>query len=64
MFWFRYPWKSPFVSVQLGDGSSGNQRLTPYDVVGLSSGVVSLALGDVRTLLSHSLLDSWFMETQ
>ncbi len=44
--------------MQLGDGSSGNQRLTPYDVVGLSSGVVSLALGDVRTLLSHSLLDS------
>ena len=50
--------KSPFVSVQLGDGSSGNQRLTPYDVVGLSSGVVSLASGDVRTFLSHSLLDS------
>jgi hypothetical protein len=50
--------KSPFVSVQLGDGSSGNQHLTPYDVFGLSSGVVSLALGDVRTFLSHSLLDS------
>jgi hypothetical protein len=41
--------KSPFVSLQLGDGSSGNQRLTPHDVVGLSSGVASLALGGVQS---------------
>lgn len=50
--------KSPYVSAQLGDGTSGNQRVTPHDVVGLSSGVVSLALGDVQSFLSHFLFES------
>jgi hypothetical protein len=56
--------KLPCVSAQLGDGSSGNLRATPHDVVGLSSGVVSLALSYVQSLLSHFLFDSRVMEKQ
>ena len=34
--------------VQVGDGTSGTNRLTPVAVVGLGSGVASVALGAVR----------------
>jgi len=34
--------------VQLGDGTSGTDRLTPVAVVGLGSGVANVALGGVR----------------
>ena len=34
--------------VQVGDGTSGTNRLTPVAVVGLGSGVASVALGIVR----------------
>jgi hypothetical protein len=35
-------------ALQVGDGTSGTNRLTPVDVVGLGSGVANVALGDVR----------------
>mgnify|MGYP000079431818 CR=1 FL=1 len=43
----------PCVFEQLGDGTSGTDRLTPVSVTpvnvsGLTSGVVSVALGAVR----------------
>ncbi len=34
--------------LQVGDGTSMLNRLTPVDVVGLSSGVANVALGAVR----------------
>jgi hypothetical protein len=34
--------------VQVGDGTSGTNRLTPVAVVGLGSGVANVALGVVR----------------
>lgn len=34
---------------QLGDGTSGNSRLTPVDVVGLTSGVVGISTGQYHT---------------
>ena len=37
------------VFVQIGDGTT-TQRNTPVGVVGLSSGIVMVALGDVRLL--------------
>ena len=39
---------TPCVFEQLGDGTSGTDRLTPVNVSGLTSGVVSVALGAVR----------------
>ena len=34
--------------MQVGDGTSGTNRLTPVAVVGLGSGVANVALGYVR----------------
>ena len=34
--------------LQVGDGTSGTDRLTPADVVGLGSGVTNVAVGGVR----------------
>jgi alpha-tubulin suppressor-like RCC1 family protein len=34
---------------QLGDGAGGNQRTTPVDVSGLTSGVAAVAAGDYHT---------------
>ena len=39
---------TPCVFEQLGDGTSTTDRLTPVNVSGLTSGVVSVALGWVR----------------
>ena len=39
---------TPCVFEQLGDGTSTTDRLTPVNVSGLTSGVVSVALGAVR----------------
>ena len=36
------------VSAQIGDGTSGTNRLTPVEVTGLGSGVQLIALGGVR----------------
>ncbi len=44
--------KSLFVSVQIGDGTSQNQRRTPVQVVGLGGGVVAIALGGVRLFIT------------
>ena len=45
------------MSAQVGDGTSGTNRLTPVAVVGLGSGVANVALGDVRLFfMGH---DSW-----
>jgi hypothetical protein len=45
-------WRDVFVLtscfLQVGDGTSMLNRLTPVDVVGLSSGVANVALGAVR----------------
>ena len=38
----------PCVFEQLGDGTSTSEVLTPVNVSGLTSGVVSVALGLVR----------------
>ena len=39
---------------QLGDGTSGTDRLTPVDVAGLSSGVVAIAAGELHTCVLTS----------
>ena len=43
-----YIFLTPRVLEQLGDGTSGTNRLTPVNVSGLTSGVVSVLLGGVR----------------
>ena len=42
--------------VQVGDGTSGNARLTPVAVVGLGSGVANVALGVVRLFVQRVCL--------
>jgi len=39
--------------LQIGDGTSGTDRLTPVAVVGLGSGVANVALGYVRLLVQR-----------
>ncbi len=43
--------------LQVGDGTSGTNRLTPVAVVGLGSGVADVALGRVRLISMGQ--DSW-----
>jgi hypothetical protein len=40
--------------VQVGDGTSGTNRLTPVAVVGLGSGVANVALGSVRLFVQRA----------
>ena len=42
--------------VQVGDGTSGTDRLTPVAVVGLGSGVANVALGYVRLFFQRVCL--------
>jgi hypothetical protein len=42
--------------VQVGDGSTTQQRNSPVAVVGLSSGVAMVALGAVRLIQTFSVL--------
>ena len=45
--------------VQVGDGTSGTSRLTPVAVVGLSSGVANVALGEVRLFVQRVCWCFW-----
>ena len=45
--------------VQVGDGTSGTNRLTPVAVVGLGSGVASVALGWVRLFVQRVCWCFW-----
>ena len=42
--------------VQVGDGTSGTNRLTPVAVVGLGSGVANVAVGGVRVFVQRVCL--------
>jgi len=46
--------------VQVGDGTSGTNRLTPVAVVGLGSGVANVALGAVRLFVQRVCLCFFF----
>ncbi len=39
--------------LQIGDGTSGTNRLTPVAVVGLGSGFANVALGEVRLIVQR-----------
>ena len=45
--------------VQVGDGTSGTNRLTPVAVVGLGSGVANVILGVVRLFVQRVCLCFW-----
>ena len=45
--------------LQIGDGTSGTDRLTPVAVVGLGSGVANVALGGVRLLVQRGCWCFW-----